>query len=242
MKRKYYNPQINLPRNSGYDSKVDTLKHKKDVYDHMDAFIKEFKKAVESPMKHNKDFFDILALAATRDIQSPKKLTKLKKELIETARSGPIILSQIDNTICDFNSRNIEFTPSAITAALDYRAFTHDNTKIEKPDQKHLLDLLGPRNNTNPDYGTHEYYARIGDFCRSHHANSTHHPEHFENGVSGMTLIDFIEHLCDTNGARIRYGNGDIVDNIANQAKKYKYTQNFFNLCTNTNKRLGLID
>jgi len=239
-----YQSQIVLPRNSiiGYDSRTDTLKHKKDVYENMDTFIKEFERAVNSSKKFRHNYFDVLALVATRNVQNPAKLSQLKEELRSSNRNGPIVFSMIDNLVHDFSTRNLEVDPKNIKTELDYRAFTHDNSKIENPDEKSFLDFMGPRDQTNPEYGTPYYYERSEQFRKLHYLNNPHHPEHFANGIMGMSLIDFIEMLCDTNAARIKYGNGNVAENILDQAGKYQFTDNCLQMSANTNKRLELIE
>jgi hypothetical protein len=49
-------------------------------------------------------------------------------------------------------------------------------------------------------FGSDEYKAALvdmGEALKHHYANNRHHPEHYENGINGMTLIDVIEMVCD---------------------------------------------
>jgi hypothetical protein len=41
----------------------------------------------------------------------------------------------------------------------------------------------------------------MGEALKHHYANNRHHPEHFENGINGMNLLDVIEMVCDWKAA-----------------------------------------
>jgi hypothetical protein len=78
------------------------------------------------------------------------------------------------------------------------RSKAHDDSKL-KPPEKELFDRWTPELKQRT-FGT-DYYKQaldaMGDGVQHHYKANRHHPEHFENGVSGMTLVDLIEMFCD---------------------------------------------
>jgi hypothetical protein len=77
------------------------------------------------------------------------------------------------------------------------RSDDHDNSKLEAP-EKPIFDRY-PAYESGPVEGE-EYRAKLaemGEGLKHHYATNRHHPEHFENGVSGMNLSDIVEMVCD---------------------------------------------
>lgn len=54
-----------------------------------------------------------------------------------------------------------------------------------------------------------------------HYANYRHHPEHFDNGITDMNLVDIVEMLCDWKAASLRHNGGDIIKSIELSAKRF---------------------
>ncbi len=102
------------------------------------------------------------------------------------------------------------------------RAYTHDASKFGQAEWPHferetpLLKTL--------TYGGDEYkesLARLKPALDHHYANNRHHPEHFENGVAGMTLVDLVEMFCDWIAASQRSKGGDPIKGIEISAKRF---------------------
>ena len=72
-----------------------------------------------------------------------------------------------------------------------------------------------------------------------HYAQNRHHPEHFQNGVDGMTLFDLIEMYCDWKAATERHANGSLEKSIQYNAERFKIGQQLTNIFENTRQRLG---
>jgi hypothetical protein len=78
------------------------------------------------------------------------------------------------------------------------RLSEHDASKLLPP-EKEMYDVWRPILNAL-DIESDDYkQAIIGmeNVLKHHYAVNRHHPEHFENGINGMTLIDLIEMICD---------------------------------------------
>jgi hypothetical protein len=61
-----------------------------------------------------------------------------------------------------------------------------------------------------------------------------HHPEHFENGIRGMNLIDLIEMFCDWYAATQRHNDGDIIMSIEINQKRFEYSDDIKAILKNT--------
>lgn len=77
------------------------------------------------------------------------------------------------------------------------RAENHDKSKLEEPELSWWKEMdKEPRY----PYGSEEYKQKIKKWdkvFKHHYKYNRHHPEHYEYGVSEMTLIDIVEMMCD---------------------------------------------
>lgn len=77
------------------------------------------------------------------------------------------------------------------------RAENHDKSKLEEPELSWWKEMdKEPRY----PYGSEEYKQKIkrwNKVFKHHYQYNRHHPEHYEYGVSEMTLIDIVEMMCD---------------------------------------------
>lgn len=90
-----------------------------------------------------------------------------------------------------------------------WRGITHDWSKF-KPSEavgfQRILDVLEQH-----EYGSEEYQQALSTGCvRLHYQRNRHHPEHYKDGISSMTLLDIVEMLCDWRAAVRRGKNGDL--------------------------------
>jgi hypothetical protein len=88
---------------------------------------------------------------------------------------------------------------------LQDRADDHDQSKLRSP-EKEMFDEFTPKL-AELEYGSPEYKAAtqaMGSALEHHYAHNSHHPEHYEDGVRGMTLLDLLEMLCDWKAASER--------------------------------------
>ena len=91
---------------------------------------------------------------------------------------------------------------SKLCIELAIRGYDHDASKLQEP-EKGMYDEYVPKLKTTL-YGSLDYKADLAamdEGLAHHYANNRHHPQHFPNGISGMTLIDLIEMLCDWKAA-----------------------------------------
>lgn len=85
------------------------------------------------------------------------------------------------------------------------RARQHDASKLSEP-EKSMYDVFRPRLDSEA-LGSEENkrtLIEMGDALKHHYRSNRHHPEHFVNGIDGMTLVDLVEMVCDWSAASKR--------------------------------------
>jgi hypothetical protein len=111
----------------------------------------------------------------------------------------------------------------------------HDKSKLEEPEvahfDKHTPMLAGST------YGSDEYKQLLKGLepaLKHHYAANRHHPEHFENGIRGMNLVDIVEMFCDWYAATKRHANGDIMRSISVNQQRFNYSDDLKAIFENT--------
>lgn len=76
----------------------------------------------------------------------------------------------------------------------------HDKSKLSSPELECYNKYVPVLKTVN--YGTPAYFEirqnMLDEGLRHHYEMNRHHPEHFKNGIEGMTLVDIFEFFCDT--------------------------------------------
>ncbi len=123
---------------------------------------------------------------------------------------------------------------------LETRASKHDSTKLEEP-EKALFDEWTPKLKAL-EYGSDEYRAALAALKPAldhHYAAWSHHPEHFENGINGMSLLDLIEMFCDWKAAGERHATGNFAKSLEINRERFKMSDQLAEIFENTRKELG---
>jgi hypothetical protein len=120
------------------------------------------------------------------------------------------------------------------------RSYTHDASKLAEP-EKAAFDRCTERLR-GMTYGSEEYkasLAELGPALEHHYAHNRHHPEHFEDGVRGMTLVDLCEMLADWYAASQRHADGDLARSLAIQRDRFAIGDDLMDVLENTARQLG---
>jgi hypothetical protein len=128
------------------------------------------------------------------------------------------------------------------TRSLLARGDIHDRSKLEEP-EKAAFDRLTPRLK-DLTYGSPAYMAsltELGDALTHHYDQNAHHPEHFADGIRGMSLIDIVEMLVDWKAASERHVDGDIVASIETSQQRFGFSDELKAIFLNTARDLGWI-
>lgn len=123
---------------------------------------------------------------------------------------------------------------------LDHKAEMHDYDKIHDETEKLLFDEYTPKLK-HCTYGSEEYKSFLKGLKPAldiHYANNRHHPEHFENGIRDMNLLDVLEMICDWKASSERHADGDIFKSIEINQKRFGYSDDLKSILRNTAKFL----
>jgi hypothetical protein len=127
-----------------------------------------------------------------------------------------------------------------VVGDLSARSLIHDGSKLEEP-EKSMYDEFTPKLRSST-YGSEEYKDFLKDMgaaLQHHYAVNSHHPEHYPNGVNGMSLLDVIEMLADWKAAGMRHANGNITQSLEINRKRFNISDQLFEILQNTVKELG---
>ncbi len=122
------------------------------------------------------------------------------------------------------------------------RVVHHDESKLESP-EKEMYDEYTPKLSATT-YGSDEYkqcLKEMGVALKHHYENNSHHPEHYENGVDGMDLLDVIEMFCDWKAASLRHATGDFGKSLEYNKDRFHINPQLHSIFVNTAKNLGWI-
>jgi hypothetical protein len=111
----------------------------------------------------------------------------------------------------------------------------HDQSKLVSPEVE-IFNEYTPKLATST-YGSDEYKSFLAGMKPAldhHYAANSHHPEHFVDGVRGMSLLDLTEMLCDWKAATMRHNDGDIRRSIEINQKRFGYTDELKQILLNT--------
>lgn len=116
------------------------------------------------------------------------------------------------------------------------RADKHDRSKLS-PEEKNIFDEFTPKLK-NATFGSDEYKSfltSMGDALKHHYENNkSHHPDLLTNGILDMNLLDLVEMLIDWKAASERHANGNILDSIMINKKRFNMSDDLVKIFLNT--------
>lgn len=119
------------------------------------------------------------------------------------------------------------------------RGEIHDESKLSE-EELPVFIKYSPRLKSTT-YGSPEYkqfLAEMKPALDNHYTQNSHHPEHFANGIRGMTLVDLIEMLLDWWASTKRHADGDIMRSIDLNEKRFNIPPELADIFRNTIKDL----
>ena len=131
-----------------------------------------------------------------------------------------------------------------IIQELTKRMVEHDDSKFE--DDEFPCFVQAKEEFKQVQFGTEEYEkirAKYAAPINAHYRKNSHHPEHYQNGIEGMDLLDILELIVDWKAASMREKDGgNIEKSIEISAQKYGIDKQLSEILLNTAKRYGLLD
>jgi Family of unknown function (DUF5662) len=120
-----------------------------------------------------------------------------------------------------------------------HRAVVHDDSKLESPELEGFDEWTGRL--AEVTYDSDEYreaLAGMAPFLEHHYACNTHHPQHWADGVKGMSLLDLIEMLADWKASTQRTVDGDLERSIEVNQQRFGYPDEVREILLNTAREL----
>lgn len=125
------------------------------------------------------------------------------------------------------------------TDKLTTRGVNHDASKLESPE----VEIFAEHTDCLKDliYDSEEYKEHLANMkpaLEHHYALYRHHPEHFQNGIDDMNLIDLVEMLADWKASSERQKDGNLLLSIEKNAKRFNISAQLKQILINTAKTL----
>jgi len=112
-----------------------------------------------------------------------------------------------------------------VIQALMNRGLAHDTKKLEDFESDTFEIYTAKLKGST--YGSPEYNQFLKEMKPAldhHYANNRHHPEFYEKGIQGMSLVDLIVMVCDWKAATLRHADGDIMKSIELNQERFGYS------------------
>jgi hypothetical protein len=122
------------------------------------------------------------------------------------------------------------------------RSTCHDRSKTLPPELEVFNEFTPKMRETT--YGSDEYRGYLkamNEGLKHHYASNRHHPEHFANGINGMTLVDLVEMLADWKAATERVADGDLARSLEINRGRFHMTEQLVGILRNTAEHFGWI-
>ena len=214
-----------------YDSSIETLKHIKRVAYYINIIQKELNNSMINGYDtktgiNDATLVDLLVLLLNGE--NLPSYSKLFNDINNNSRNYKLgnKYTDKDKLLCMYLDELID------------RELHHDRTKLEEP-EKHYFDLWTPHIQEG-ELGTvkyEEFLEKLAPALEHHYRCNRHHPEHFGNGIYGMTIMDLTELLCDWCATDDRHANTNIYKSIDILSNRFNYSTPMIKVLSNTCER-----
>lgn len=134
---------------------------------------------------------------------------------------------------------------SRLSHEMILRGNKHDESKFESEELPYYINTIDifEKNHFDSE-GYYKAKESLGPALEHHYKHNRHHPEHFNNGIEGMNLVDILELLADWKSATLNRPNhrGDILESVDILSKKYGICDQLKTLLINTLKDFDMVD
>lgn len=142
---------------------------------------------------------------------------------------------------CNFDTmRHIERVRNLLNQCvvnLLQRGEKHDQSKLDTPEVELFTELTPLL--ADLEYGSQEYdeaKTKLKPALDHHYAKNGHHPEHYENGINDMDLLDLVEMIVDWRAASERHHTGNLLKSIKINADRFGMSPQLVKIFENTAK------
>lgn len=125
-------------------------------------------------------------------------------------------------------------------AQLHVRAETHDASKLQCPEKEILRKHSHELDNCQYEDEAYMFHLnKVREAVQHHYEHNSHHPEHYEEGVSGMNLLDIVEMFFDWSATAKKHGN-KVETSIRVGQERFDMSDELTQIFTNTAKQFNL--
>lgn len=139
------------------------------------------------------------------------------------------------------HKHNLSVLMTYVVQQLLHRMHTHDLSKLGEQ-ERDAFAIYTPKL-AGMQYGSSEYtecLREMEEAIAHHYAHNTHHPEHYSNGISGMSLLDLIEMVLDWKAASLRSKDGNILRSLEMNRSRFDISDQLYSILHNTILELEL--
>lgn len=115
------------------------------------------------------------------------------------------------------------------------RGRVHDRSKLEPPEVEYFTKYTDELKDLT--YNSKEYkecLEKMKPAIDHHYAANRHHPEHFPDGVAGMSLVDLLEMVADWFASSKRQNNGNLRISLEESCKRFNIEPQLASILKNT--------
>lgn len=126
-----------------------------------------------------------------------------------------------------------------MTDKMTQRGVDHDASKMVSPEVELFAQYTN--NLSTMKYDSDEYRQSLEALkpaLEHHYATNRHHPEHFNNGIEDMTLVDIMEMFCDWKASTLRMNDGNLLKSIESNAERFNIDGQLKQIFINTARYL----
>ena len=120
--------------------------------------------------------------------------------------------------------------------ALIKRGEVHDESKLHSPEVELFTEMTPSL--ASSTYNSDEYKSMLDGKLKlaldHHYAKNNHHPQHWDNGIDDMSLVDLIEMFADWKAATERHHDGNIRKSIKENKKRFNMSDQLCRIFENT--------
>ena len=138
------------------------------------------------------------------------------------------------------HNNNVQNNLADVLANIARRMAEHDQSKYRHEE----LDLvIGKPYLQTLEYNTPEYkrgLEQVQYAVEHHYKANSHHPEHYPDGIKGMTLLDLLEMACDWQAAAVEH-DSTFLESINRNVERFGLSIEMQEILMNTGRELGWI-
>lgn len=116
-----------------------------------------------------------------------------------------------------------------------YRGVTHDFSKLSKSEREYFKANF--KTFRNLEYWGDDYISHLFGFSKKalkiHYWKNRHHPEHFDNKLEGMKLVDLVEMVFDWKAAIKQNKQGNLNKTLERSKKRFKIPETLIQIIKN---------